>query len=235
MAVFNNTHRAFLQSCIATQLVSEQDIFELYRRVCEATQATYNESQLPDFIAEVNRGIDKYDLEFRKAANEDTGVIYWALVNTNGDKIAQYATGYSSQELQYFKRILDKIIKPDDEVFAVSSIHALNDAPATMTRVNTEALLNRFIADGWLSHSSNGYYALGIRCLLELQTSLKDEYMILKECTLCMDIISKGERCDDERCDARLHYHCAQRYFRPDVPHKCLICQKPWTHTTHKR
>jgi hypothetical protein len=79
-----------------------------------------------DFIAELNRGIDKYDLEFRKAANEDTGEICWALVsrnslftcrlviliviydqvNTDGDKIAQYATGYSSQELQYFKKIV---------------------------------------------------------------------------------------------------------------------------------
>ncbi|KAI8058016.1 hypothetical protein BDF22DRAFT_663330 [Syncephalis plumigaleata] len=85
----------------------------------------------------------------------------------------------------------------------------------------------------FIYYCSNGYYALGIRTLLELQTSLKDEYLLLKECTLCMDIISKGERCDDERCDARLHYHCAQRYFRPESAHKCPVCQKPWSHTTH--
>ncbi|RKP24337.1 Nse1 non-SMC component of SMC5-6 complex-domain-containing protein [Syncephalis pseudoplumigaleata] len=232
-----NTHRAFLQACMATQLFTEDEAHDLYRRVCEATQVPYHEERLLDFMADLNRGIDKYDLEFRKAANEDTGEICWALVNTNGDRIAQYATGYSSQELQYFKKIpgqLDKMIRSEHELYALSSIQALNDSPTTMTRVQTEALLNRFVTDGWLSYaSSHGQYGLGIRTLLELQTLLKDEYSMIKECTLCMDTISKGERCDDVRCDARLHYHCARRYFRPDAPHKCPACQKPWSHAMH--
>ncbi|KAI8058017.1 hypothetical protein BDF22DRAFT_18012 [Syncephalis plumigaleata] len=95
---FSNTHRAFLQACIATQLFTEKEAHELFRRVCEVTQGKiqrnlaacsliplivpYHEERLLDFIAELNRGIDKYDLEFRKASNEDTGEICWALVST---------------------------------------------------------------------------------------------------------------------------------------------------------
>ncbi|KAF9579325.1 hypothetical protein BGW38_004463, partial [Lunasporangiospora selenospora] len=164
----------------------------------------FGQEDFSDFIAEVNEGLNGADLEIRKAADEITGIPVMALTNTNGEKIAQVATSYNPTELEYFKHLLDLIVTADDEVYCISSTAALHetgrlknkeDKPLSLTKREAELILDRFVADKWLIRSTAGAYSLSMRALLELQTYLKETYdEQIQECTLCMEIITKGQR-----------------------------------------
>ncbi|ORY06817.1 hypothetical protein K493DRAFT_202866, partial [Basidiobolus meristosporus CBS 931.73] len=187
-----------------------------------------------EFINTINEGINSLDLEFRKSHDEETGESVLALVNTNGDEIAQLATDYTPAELVYLRRIIELIVTADDESYSVSSLLALSEAgklKSAFTKNAAEQLLDRFVEDKWFSKTSNGRYYLTQRSILELQTYLKEEFEeYILECTLCMDIVTRGERCQVGSCSGRLHLHCAERYFsaRPDRK-VCPLCSTAWT------
>ncbi|KAF8938354.1 hypothetical protein BGZ58_001086 [Dissophora ornata] len=162
-----------------------------------------------------------------------------ALTNTNGQKIAQVATEYSPTELEYFKHLLDAIVMADDEAYCISSTAALHEAgqlknkenkSLSLTKREAEALLDRFVADKWFIRSAAGAYSLSMRSLLELQTYLKETYGDqIQECTLCMEIITKGQRCQVAACSCRLHYHCAGAYFKNMNNPVCPTCHSAWS------
>ncbi|KAF9438612.1 hypothetical protein BGZ76_006511 [Entomortierella beljakovae] len=199
----------------------------------------FDRDNFSDFVAQLNEGLNSVELEFRKAQDEITGVSVMALTNTNGQKIAQVATGYTPTELEYFKHLLDSIVMADDEMFCISSTAALHEAghlknkenkPLVMSKREAEALLDRFVSDKWLIRSRGGAYSLSMRTLLELQTYLKETFNDqIQECTLCMEIITKGQRCSVAACSSRLHQHCAAAYFGNMNNPKCAMCHTQWT------
>ncbi|KAK9768068.1 hypothetical protein K7432_001605 [Basidiobolus ranarum] len=233
---FTNTHRYFLQACLVQRFIKESEALSLLRRACEITQEPFDESLLAEVISTLNEGINSLDLEFRKSHDEETGEMVLALVNTNGDEIAQLATDYTPTELVYLRRIIELIITADDESYSVSSLLALSESSklkSAFTKNAAEQLLDRFVNDKWISKTSHGRYFLTQRSILELQTYLKEEFEeYIQECTLCMDIITRGERCHVANCSGRLHLHCADRYFssRPDRK-VCPLCSTAWTST----
>ncbi|KAF9170037.1 hypothetical protein BGX20_009520 [Mortierella sp. AD010] len=192
-----------------------------------------------DFVNQLNEGLNNVELEFRRAQDELNGTPVMALTNTNGQKIAQVATGYTPTELEYFKHLLDAIVMADDEMFCISSTAALHEAgrlknkenkPLALTKREAENLLDRYIADKWFIRSKAGAYSLSMRTLLELQTYLKETYGDqIQECTLCMEIITKGQRCSVAACSSRLHQHCSSTYFRNMNNPKCPTCHTAWS------
>jgi hypothetical protein len=53
-----------------------------------------------------------------------------------------------------------------------------------------------------------------MRSIIELQDYLKETFEDdVHECLMCMEIVTIGERCSQERCNVRLHLHCAAGYF----------------------
>ncbi|KAF8970774.1 hypothetical protein BGZ46_010387 [Entomortierella lignicola] len=199
----------------------------------------YDKDNFVDFVGQLNEGLNSVELEFRRAQDEVSGVPVMALTNTNGQKIAQVATGYNPTELEYFKHLLDAIVMADDEMFCVSSTAALHEAgrlknkenkPLSLTKREAEILLDRFVADKWFIKSRAGAYSLSMRSLLELQNFLKETYGDqIQECTLCMEIITKGQRCSVAACPSRLHQHCAATYFRNMNNPKCAMCHTAWS------
>ncbi|CAG8518235.1 5933_t:CDS:2, partial [Paraglomus brasilianum] len=211
---YNDTHRLFLQASIAERIFSETTAEEMYRKSCEATSVEYEIESFDDFMAALNDRLHRVDMEFRKSHDEENGNTVWALVNTNGDEVAKLATEYSPNEIAFFRRILELIVTADGEAFSVSSISALREGPLLkpqITKTATEALLQKFVDDKWLIRSSSGRYSMSARAILELQSLLKEEFEdYILECTLCYEIVTKGQRCKTTKCKARFHHHCAQ-------------------------
>ncbi|KAG0358579.1 hypothetical protein BG005_002135 [Podila minutissima] len=236
---FKDTHRLFLQAAISRRIMTEVAAQDLYSQVCQATQEQYNEDDFSDFIGQLNEGLNSVEFEFRRSQDETNGDPIIALTNTNGQKIAQVATSYSPTELEYFKHLLDAIVMADDEAYCISSTAALNESgklknkenkPLTLSKKDADALLDRYIKDRWLIKSKSGALSLSMRSLLELQTYLKETYgNQMQECTLCMEIITKGQRCTTSACAARLHHHCARTYFQNMNNPSCPTCNGPWT------
>jgi len=84
------------------------------------------------------------------------------------------------------------------------------------------------VAKGWLLKSQRGRYSLSTRTLLELYKYLKEtfgeEYIL--ECTICMEIITRGVACHTPNCKTRMHYHCFKRFRRQASA--CPSCKHDW-------
>ncbi|KAF9428279.1 hypothetical protein BGZ94_002910 [Podila epigama] len=235
---FTDTHRLFLQGAISRRLMTDDVAQDLYRNACEATNVQYDRANYSDFVAQLNEGLNSVEFEFRSAQDETNGIPVIALTNTNGQKIAQVATSYTPVELEYFKHLLDAIMMAADEAYCISSTAALNkagnlknkdDKSLTLSKKDADALLDRFVADKWFIKSSAGAYSLSMRTILELHTYLKDAYEDqLLECSLCMETITKGQRCTVAACSTRIHHHCAADYFK-NTNTRCPACSSPWT------
>ncbi|KAG0261211.1 hypothetical protein BG011_001252 [Mortierella polycephala] len=202
---FTNTHRLFLQAAISKRLMTEATALDLY-----------SQDNFSDFVGQLNEGLNSVELEFRRAQDEVSGAFVMAL--------------------------FDAIVMADDEAFCISSTAALHEAgklknkenkPLALSKKDAESLLDRFVKDQWLIRSAAGAYSLSMRSLLELQTYLKETYDDqIQECTLCMEIVTKGQRCVVAACSCRLHNHCAGTYFGNMNKPVCPTCSSAWTGRT---
>lgn len=74
-----------------------------------------------------------------------------------------------------------------------------------------------------------GRYSLSSRTLLELQTYLKANYEDdIHECTICLELLTKGIGCYTRQCGARLHAHCYKRFARESKV-QCPSCKADWS------
>ncbi|KAF9926961.1 hypothetical protein FBU30_003603 [Linnemannia zychae] len=198
----------------------------------------FDQDDFLGFLNRINDSLNDVELEIKRVQDELSGDYVLALTNTNEQKIAQVATGYSPLELEYFKHLLEAIVMADDELYCVSSTAAINETarlknkenkPLQLTKSAAEELIGRFIRDKWFVKSKSGALSLSTRTLLELQTFLKEAYEEqIQECTFCLEIITKGQRCSVGACAARLHNHCAKVYYQNMSNPKCPTCQSSW-------
>ncbi|CAG8487301.1 12089_t:CDS:10 [Ambispora gerdemannii] len=223
--------------CITERFFPHSTGLDMFKRACEATNARCEDDKFGDFIDTINEKLNFVELEFRKSHDEDTGEEVLALVNTSDDEIAKLATDYTPLEISYFRALIEMIINADDETYSVSATTAIKESSKlkpSMTRIAAERALKRFVDDKWLMKTSAGRYSLTQRTILELQNYLKDQYdESIHECTLCYDIVTKGQRCSVEKCSTRLHHHCARRMFqtKPQSERKCPTCSAIWRET----
>jgi len=118
------------------------------------------------------------------------------------------------------------------EAFSVSSMAALRELTVlkiNITKVNAEVVLTSFVSKGWLLKSARGRYLLSTRSLLELLPYLKSNYPDeILECTICMELITRGVACLNSNCKVRLHYHCFKNYRQRQGMKACPTCKKEW-------
>jgi len=96
--------------------------------------------------------------------------------------------------------------------------------------------------------SRNNWYSLATRGLIELSVYLTQTYeyqsgseggdddddaqperRAIKKCEACSDLLTIGQRCDDLRCEVRMHHPCAAQYFAHGRGMNCPKCKTPWT------
>ncbi|KAI0928564.1 hypothetical protein AcW1_005769 [Taiwanofungus camphoratus] len=206
-----------------------------------------------NFISKINDSLNPLNLELAQMHDEFTGKEICVLVNRKGDEIAQLATDYSAVEITYFKAIVsinklwycscprtvmlfamfqvEQIMLAPNESYTVSSLAALrevNALKANMTKAQAEVVLNSFVVKGWLVKSKRGRYSLSTRTLIELQPYLRTTYPDqIMECTLCMEMVTRGIACYTAQCKTRMHTHCFTSYMRRNQA--CPACKQNWS------
>ncbi|KAF8797954.1 hypothetical protein BYT27DRAFT_7203644 [Phlegmacium glaucopus] len=231
--------RLFLQAVLSRGLLSSTLAQSLWEKSIDAVNASNNSLNIPNpkdkdswnaFVAKINRSLDKLDLEFRHMHDELSGKEMYAIVNRKGDEIAQMATDYTPAEITFFKAIVEQIILAPREAFSVSSLAALrelNAAKINMTKSQAEIILASFVSKGWLLKSKRGRYSLSTRALLELLPYLKSTYPEeILECTICMEILTRGVGCHTPNCKIRMHHHCLVKFRRQK--NSCPACKAAW-------
>eukprot|EP01137_Pigoraptor_chileana_P004756 Opistho-2@46826 len=99
-----------------------------------------------------------------------------------------------------------------------------------LSKADKQTMVSDCVRDGLMSDGlRKGYYTLGPRSLLELQSYLlsNHENDILK-CQLCKQLVIKGQRCSNEECAVKVHLHCASRRWGQAANPKCDECGSVW-------
>ncbi|KAI0780812.1 Nse1 non-SMC component of SMC5-6 complex-domain-containing protein [Trametes elegans] len=235
-----DVQRLFLQAILSRRVLSQNLAAKIWKKCIEAVKEANetldieyhgDRNSWDNFVAGVNDALNPLDLEFVHVHDEVSGKEVYAVVNRKGDEIAQMATEYSPVEIQYFKAVLEQIMLAPNESFCVSSLAALrevNSLKSSMTKSQAEATLNSFVAKGWLLKSRAGRFSLSTRTILELQQYLRNAYEgEILECTICLELVTRGIGCFTPQCKTRLHTHCFSNYKRRHG--QCPSCKQNWT------
>ncbi|TBU50898.1 Nse1 non-SMC component of SMC5-6 complex-domain-containing protein [Dichomitus squalens] len=236
----NDVQRLFLQAILSRRILSQKLAAKIWEKCIDAVKAANDTLDIQyradrnswdNFVTSINDALNPLDLEFAHLHDEVTGQEVYAVVNRKGDEIAQMATDYSALEIAYFKAVLEQIMLAPNESFCVSSLAALrevNSLKSNMTKSQAEATLHSFVAKGWLVKSRRGRYSLSTRTILELQTYLRTTYESdIIECTICMELVTRGVGCPTPQCKTRLHNHCFANYRRRN--NACPTCKEAWS------
>ncbi|KJA27517.1 hypothetical protein HYPSUDRAFT_130943 [Hypholoma sublateritium FD-334 SS-4] len=239
MVSASDVDRLFLQAVLSRGVMSSKLAQLLWEKSIEAVNSSNDDLKLKysndkqswdAFVAKINRSLDKLQLEFRALHDELTGKEMYAIVNRKDDEIAQMATDYTPAEITFFKAVVEQIILAPHEAYSVSSIAALRELTAakiTITKAQAEVVLASFVAKGWLLKSKRGRYSLSTRALLELIPYLKSSYPDdIIECTICMDILTRGIACFTPNCTVRMHLHCFNTFRKRN--NGCPSCGNDW-------
>ncbi|KAI0362237.1 hypothetical protein OH77DRAFT_32714 [Trametes cingulata] len=235
-----DVQRLFLQAILSRRILSQKLAAKIWEKCIEAVKEANetldieyrdDRNSWDNFVTSVNEALNPLDLEFAHLHDEVSGKEMYAVVNRKGDEIAQMATEYTPVEIAYFKAVLEQIMLAPNESFCVSSLAALrevNSLKSNMTKSQAEATLGSFVAKGWLLKSRRGRYSLSTRTILELQTYLRNTYENeILECTICMELVTRGVACFTPQCKTRMHTHCFNNYKRRN--HKCPSCNQSWS------
>ncbi|KAI1795761.1 Nse1 non-SMC component of SMC5-6 complex-domain-containing protein [Ganoderma leucocontextum] len=236
----NDVQRLFLQAILSRRILSQKLAAKIWEKCIAAVQAANealdiqyrnDRASWDAFVTSINDALNPLDLEFAHLHDEISGQEVYAVVNRKGDEVAQMATDYSALEIAYFKAVLEQIMLAPNEAFCVSSLAALrevNSLKSNMTKSQAEAALHSFVAKGWLIKSRRGRYSLSTRTVLELQIYLRSTYENeVVECTICMELVTRGTGCFTPQCKTRMHTHCFNNYRRRN--NACPSCKEDWT------
>ncbi|KZT26317.1 hypothetical protein NEOLEDRAFT_1155819 [Neolentinus lepideus HHB14362 ss-1] len=238
MVSSSDVRRLFLQAVISRRVLSYKLANVIWRKCIDAVKVPREDDRTAwdSFTGKVNESLNPLDLEFRHLHDELTGREMYALVNRKGDEVAQFATDYTPAEIAYFKAIVEQIMLAPHESFSVSSLAALREVnflKTNMSKTQAEVVLGSFVANGWLLKSQRGRYSLSTRSLLELLPYLKSTYPDeVIECTICLEILTRGVSCHTRNCKVRLHEHCFNNYKR--IHSTCPSCNESWTNSSKK-
>ncbi|KAG1437853.1 hypothetical protein G6F56_012899 [Rhizopus delemar] len=144
--------------------------------------------------------------------------------------MSELASNYSPVELKFCRELFDAIVNADNEDYAISTSKALRlGGPLKLTNKETQDILDRLVEDGWIAENE-GVYFLDTRALAELQGYLRDQHgEAIKECTICLDVVTMGEYCALGNCPVRLHKYCADSQFREAQNPVCPQCSTTWS------
>ncbi|KAI7858399.1 Nse1 non-SMC component of SMC5-6 complex-domain-containing protein [Circinella umbellata] len=228
---YGDSHRLFMQSMLSHRILPLEKAHELYFKICDLTQS--ERVEFDDFFNVINAEIGEIDLALRTTNDERDGSTLLGLVNAKEDEIAQIATKYTPNEITYFREMLETIITADDEKNAISSMVALRlgqKMKPQLSQKDTQALIDRFTEDGWICLTPDGSsYAIDTRSIMELNSYFREQYGdMIKECMMCYDIVTMGERCELQNCGVRMHRHCADSQFAGGNL-TCPSCKTSWS------
>ncbi|EJD52933.1 hypothetical protein AURDEDRAFT_96824, partial [Auricularia subglabra TFB-10046 SS5] len=241
----SDSTKLFIQAFLARRTMSDRVARLLYKKCCETVnryapadkQVPWNEGRFDSLINAVSGKLIDYDLQISSTFDDVTGRKIWMVVNVKGDELAQLATEYGPAEIAFFKLLIEEIITAPNEAYSISSLHALKLVKQAktgnkgITRAQGEVVLSSFVANGWLTKSPRGRYALGTRARVELEQYLLSNFEDIsedQECVICTSIVLCGVRCPTAACKARLHNHCHENLSKRGNK-ECPSCRTNWS------
>mmetsp|Transcript_6315 Transcript_6315/g.7238 ORF Transcript_6315/g.7238 Transcript_6315/m.7238 type:complete len:182 (-) Transcript_6315:1109-1654(-) len=124
-------------------------------------------------VGELNSKLQEYKmkLSIRKFRAEDTdGKLYWVLVNTVSDKVAQQATSLKDWQVRAFKRICELLSEADGGIISSTEIVSMLQQMKTGVSVgDTEEFVDILLTEKWLYEYKSGRYKAGVRASTECQ------------------------------------------------------------------
>lgn len=222
----------------------------------EVTQEDFD-----SYISAAADAISPYDYEIRSTQHQISKERIYALVNSVSDPLTQLATTRTPDEISYIKRLLDAMFETHNtkrrEIMAVTSMQAMETkvrkgsnrqslgeaAQSTqtsdkgLTQSEAEKLLENLVKETWLERSTEGFYTLSPRALIELRSWLVEAYnesddptqwQRIKFCEACKEIVTIGQRCAERECNVRLHSICTAAFWNSRPGKKCPKCDTVW-------
>ncbi|CAO3673934.1 unnamed protein product [Rhizopus stolonifer] len=231
---YSDAHRLFVQAMLSRRFLPESEAEEVYSKICDITQSknfliTKVNQPICHLYFSNHKLLEELDYSLRRSKCERTGNEFLSLVNIKQDKMSELASNYSPVELKFCRELFDAIVNADNENYAISTSKALRlGGPLKLTNKETQDILDRLVEDGWIAENE-GVYFLDTRALAELQGYLRDQYgEAMKECTICLDVVTMGEYCALGNCPVRLHKYCADSQFREAQNPTCPQCSTTW-------
>jgi hypothetical protein len=179
-------------------------------------------------IEDINNNIRFMQLEVRKLVYEVDGAEYWALVNNQPDTTSKLATTLDELQLTFVKALLQLIIGTTGMV-ASDDIHRClrtltPEVAKKITPAVREKTLLTLVKDGWLRKQEDTYY-IGVRAYADLRTLIATSQ---STCCFCQSTCILGRR-HTRGCVAKIHHHCAKKWFESAQNQKCPRCHAAWT------
>jgi len=227
--------RLFLQAFLSRRVISEQLANFLWERCIDAAKSVNEDLEFPrsgvgEVIHRLQQKLQPLGMDIKVVGDEYSDNICYTVVNIQGDGVAEIATNYAQNEVQFFKAVVEQIMLAKNEAYCIGSMAALRVAGG-MKRAQAEKLLKSFVHESWLAGLDGGHFALGTRALAELETYLKNHYEDLGyfECVICHSIITRGLRCCHAQCQTRIHHRCFAKYNTNQRQYVCPSCRQDWS------
>ncbi|RKF83984.1 Non-structural maintenance of chromosomes element 1-like protein [Golovinomyces cichoracearum] len=250
---YTDGNRAFLQAIMARgafTLSEGKSMLAAILSVQEEKRVDANEvsqEMFDSYIAAAADAVSCFEYEIHSTQHQVTKNRIYAFVNSVSDALTQIATVRTPDELLYIRRLIDAMFETNNtkrkEVMAIRSMQALESkirkgtSEKSITQAEAEKLLTILEREKWLERSSEGFYSLAPRALIELRSWLVDTYndsedldawQKVKFCEACKEIVTVGERCSDLDCIIRLHNICEAAYWRSRPSRTCPKCKLEW-------
>jgi hypothetical protein len=244
-----DAHRLLVQTFISKPVIPDADLNTSFQQIANLYN---NRAALEPFIATINDNLRYVSMEIRKTIWEEDGELYWGLVNVRGDDHVKTATSYNASELALFKKIMEQIIAGGGIVAGTEANNLARTLEPPIPLTRADGIIDRFVADQWLARTTDRdgerdsnatkFLTLGVRSMLELRPYLDSLYAeisassssnapatALPDCIMCSEPVLRGEVCANSRCPARMHRHCAQKWFQGKRDPRCPHCSTAWT------
>ncbi|CAL1531072.1 unnamed protein product [Lymnaea stagnalis] len=218
----------FLQTFMSRGILNAKEVKNLRQEI--GVHAESNDD-LIRFVQAANEAIAPFNLEIRKGVQEDDGAHFYCLVNTVETSLTRLSSTYTPNELELFKKLVEKIVDTDDgKMGSLAALSLTDKLDKKMGKEEGQDFFNRLERDKWIKKDTDGKISLSVRSILELEQYLKDMYPeFIKLCNICSKICLLGETCAN--CGIKLHLKCANNLFsKQGSEKKCPArdCSATW-------
>lgn len=102
--------------------------------------------------------------------------------------------------------------------------------PVRLSQRETQDVLDQLVQDKWIALNHSGVYFMDTRAITELQGFLREQYDdAIRDCVICLDIVTMGEFCAVSNCPIRMHRHCSVTNFGNSSNPACPQCSAGWS------
>jgi hypothetical protein len=178
---FDNVDRAFVQRMLASSVLTETEAEQLLVEIVEQFDSNGKDRELHKTIKKINKSLKPLvGLEIVKRSHDAHGDVYYGVVNTDGDVVAEkYGSSFEAWELEVLRAVVQQIVSTEDGY--VSHQELENQIYETCGKkykkdpLQVRRLVQLFREQKWLvsisSNNRNGF-CLGARSFLEIETEL---------------------------------------------------------------